>query len=68
MKPRIIKIIIAYQPWEGTASRPRFKAPVYSVEYETVQGRRELQFSAADAISARQIASRQLNIPFSMPS
>jgi hypothetical protein len=66
MKPRIGRISIAYQPWEGTPSQPRFKTPVYSVEYETADGVRELQFPAADAISAQQIASRQLNIPFSM--
>ena len=66
MKPRITKISIAYQPWDGTPSRPRFKTPVYSVVYETAEGQGELQFPAADAISAQQIASRQLNIPFSM--
>ena len=66
MKPRIAKITIAYQPWEGTSSRPRFKMPVYSVEYDTASGRGELQFPAADAISAQQIACRKLNIPFSM--
>jgi hypothetical protein len=66
MKPRIAKISIAYQPWEGTPSRPRFKMPVYSVEYQTAEGQRELQFPAADAISAQQIASHKLNIPFSM--
>ena len=66
MKPRITKISIAYQPWEGTPSQPRFKTPVYRVEYQTAEGQRELQFPATDAISAQQIASRQLNIPFSM--
>jgi hypothetical protein len=66
MHPRIIKIAIAFHRWEGTPTRPCFKMPVYSVEYETDEGRKELQFAATDAIDARQIASTKLNIPFSM--
>jgi hypothetical protein len=64
--PHITGVRIAYQPWEGTPSNPKFKSPIYSVKYETLNGSGELQFPAQDAISARQIASRKLNIPFSM--
>jgi hypothetical protein len=66
MMPSIRKISIAYQPWEGTPSQPRFKTPVYSVEYEADGGQRVLQVSVVDAFSAQQIACRQLNIPFSI--
>ena len=69
MQPRIMSIGIAYQPWIGTPDRPRFLKPVYQVDYELPEGQRQnaLQFPAADAIEARQIASRALNIPFVMP-
>ncbi len=68
MQPHITTIGIAYQPWDGTHEHPRFKKPVYRVEYETAEGQRQnaLQFPAVDAIEARQIASCALNIPFSM--
>lgn len=68
MQPKIGSAVIAYQPWEGTPDRPRFLTPVYRVEYETeVQRQNVLELSASDAIAARQIAARILNIPFSMP-
>jgi len=68
LSPHISKIGIAYQPWVGTPTRPRFLKPVYRVEYEMPEGQRQnaVQFPASDAIEARQIASRALNIPFSM--
>jgi hypothetical protein len=67
MQARITSAMIAYQPWEGTPTCPHFLSPVYRVEYETAWQRQNiLEFPAADAIEARQIASRILGIPFTM--
>lgn len=67
MEPKIRSAGIAYQPWDGTPDRPRFLTPVYRVEYGTeARQQNVLEFPANDAIEARQIAARILNIPFSM--
>jgi hypothetical protein len=67
MQARITSAMIAYQPWEGTPTRPRFLSPVYRVEYETASQRQNiLEIPAADAIEARLIASRVLGIAFAM--
>ncbi len=67
MQPKIGSAGIAYQPWAGTQDRPQFLTPVYRDEYETeAQRQNVLEISANDAIEARQIAARILNIPFSM--
>jgi hypothetical protein len=41
--------------------------PVYRVEYETKEQRQNVfEVPASDVFSARQVASRLLNIPFTM--
>jgi hypothetical protein len=66
--PHIIKIGIVRQPWKGTPDQPRFLKPIYRVEYEMPTGQRQhaMEFPASDAIEANMIASKALNIPFSM--
>jgi hypothetical protein len=67
MQSKIGTIAIACQSWVGTPARPRFLTPVYRVEYETKEQRQNVfEVPASDVFSARQVASRLLNIPFTM--
>jgi hypothetical protein len=60
------KIEITRQPWTGTPERPEFLTPIYRVEFDEGRRKNALEFPATDAIEARQIASRELGIPFVM--